>query len=727
MDLEPSKKKVAALTAPRNIVLVGASDRPGSWATRVWRSLNRNAFPGPMFPINPGRSEIWDTRCYADFSSLPEPPDHLVMLVPAANVPEMLQAGAQAGARSATIFSAGFGEGGDAEGSGHRRRLAAVIDQTGLGVSGPNCMGNICAKSRLVTLVEDRLQPMKRGPVALVGQSGGVMIFLNHSLEERGLSAEYLITSGNEIGLSLGDYIAFFAGEPQLKVIIVYLERVSDLPKLQAACRLARDAGKAVIAVKLGQSEAGRQAALAHTGALAGSVEAFDAVMAECGVLRADTLDDAVEITELLSHTGAPAGRRLGAITLSGAFRGILLDAAERNGLLFPALAAETEDKLKSVLSVGSHVGNPVDGGFGIVSSADKFMACVDALNADPNIDAILLQEALPREQAGSARAEKYIRLINEYATSCASKPISFVTLVSHGQSEHSRALRSETPHVSFLQEANKALRAIESVVRRAEIVRFAAAESAAPDISPQSGAIIERVRERAASAAGQIALNEVDSKELLRSYGIASPAERLVQSAAEAAAAADALGYPVVLKAISAELLHKSDAGAVMLNLSSPDQVAAAHERIVANVEQHGCTGRLDGILVCRQVMGGVELALGLHRDTEMGLVVMAGSGGILLELVKDVAFLAPPISREKAIDMLARTRAAKLLNGYRGAPKLDTGAVIDALVNLGRLATDLEDVIDGVDINPFVVLPQGGVALDGLVLLRCRSGDRI
>src|SRR3984957_12529200 len=293
LDLEASKRKVAALTAPRNVVLVGASDRAGSWAARVWRNLNRYRFPGPIHLVNPRRDEIWDRPCYPDFTSLPEAPDHLVVLVPAAGVAEALTSGAAAGARSATVFSAGFGEAFDTQAAALGRELAAVIAQTGLGVSGPNCMGNVCAKSRLVTLVEDRPLAARPGPVALVGQSGGMMIFINSALEERGIFAEYLITSGNEAGLSVPDYVAFFADQPELKVIIIYVEAISNPEKFAAACSMARLNGKEIVAVKLGQSEAGRTAAMAHTGSLAGNLEVFDALAAELGVIRADTLDDA--------------------------------------------------------------------------------------------------------------------------------------------------------------------------------------------------------------------------------------------------------------------------------------------------------------------------------------------------------------------------------------------------------------------------------------------------
>ncbi len=714
MNLDASKEKVAALTAPRNVVLVGASDRPGSWAARVWHNLKRYEFPGPIYLINPRRSEIWEQPCYPDFQALPQAPDHMVVLVPAAGVIDTLRRGAAAGARSATVFSAGFGEGFDSKAATLGRELAAVIAQTGLGVSGPNCMGNVCAKSRLVTLTEDRPLAVRPGPVALVGQSGGMMIFTNQALQERGIWPEYLITSGNEAGLSIADYIAFFAGEPELKVIIIYVEAISQLAKFKAACRMARAANKSIVAVKLGQSEGGRSAAMAHTGSLAGSIEAFDAIAGEVGVIRADTLDDAVEITELLVHTGAAPGRRLGAVTLSGAYRGLLLDSAERNGLQFPALASTTTERLNAVLTVGSLVANPIDGGYGVLSSADNFMASIDALQADPNVDMVLVQEGLPRAP-GSDRAEHYIRLADDYAATTATKPIAFITPISHGQTDYSRALRAKAPHVSFLQEAYKALRAIASVARRDERERLARDSLLQPQApAPERRDLAERLRSRA--TAEPVALDEAQSKEVLRAYGIATAEEALVTSRTAAIEAAGRIGYPVVLKAVSAELLHKSDVGAVVLDLASPEQLAAAYDDMAQRLQRH----RLTGMLVCRQVRGGLELVFGLHRDPEMGLVVMAGSGGVLLELIKDVTFCAPPVSPEKARDMLARMRGARLLAGYRGSPALDADALVNALVALGRLAVELEDVVQSVDINPFVALPQGGLALDALIVLQ-------
>jgi acetyltransferase len=433
------------------------------------------------------------------------------------------------------------------------------------------------------------------------------------------------------------------------------------------------------------------------------------------GIVRADTLDDAVEISELLVHTGAPGGRRLGAITLSGAFRGLLYDAAERNGLQFPKLADATLEKLNAILGVGSLVSNPIDGGFGVLSSDDNYKASIAALQADPNIDMILIQENLPREP-GSDRAERYIHTVEAIVAGGAPKPIAIITPVSHSQSDYSRALRAKVPHVSFLLEVNKSLRAIASVARRDELERLAGA-AARTAATPAETAAAARVRMLAKN--GAAALDEVESKQLIRAYGIPTPMEIAVQSPDDAVKAARQIGYPVVLKAVAAKLLHKSDAGAVALHLADDEAVRAAYVRIAENVRHAGIEA-LDAMLVCQQVSGGLELVLGLNRDPEMGLVVMAGSGGVLLELTKDVAFAAPAITRDKARAMIERTHAARLIRGYRSSPVLDADAVVDALVALGRIAEELADVVQSIDINPFVVLPRGGFALDALFVPR-------
>lgn len=719
MDISRACEQVSALVNPRNVVLVGASERPGSWAGRVWRNLTKYSYPGPIYLVNPGYDEIWGKPCYRDLDSLPEKPDHLIVLVPAKFVPPLLREGAAAGARSATVFSSGFGEAYDKDGEKLGRALRKTLRQTDIAISGPNCMGNICGPSSFVTLTEDRDLSVGSGPVALIGQSGGVMIFLNQALEERGINSSYLITSGNEVGLTSADYIAFLANTPNIKLIIVYIEALKDVARFAAACEEARARGIYVVAVKLGATDAGREAAMAHTGSLAGSLQAFDALAEQLDIFRADTLDDVVELAELLTHAQPVTGRRLGAITLSGAYRGMLLDAAERYGLEFPPLHPESLHSLNKILGVGSLVSNPIDGGFGVLTSQENYLRSVEVLNADPNIDSILLQEALPRA-AGSGRAEKYIAMIEEFAATRAVKPISFITPVSHSQTDYSRQLRASAPHMPFLQEANRSLRIIASGARRAErmsneSLSMAVAEK--PD--KRQKATLDEFGKVLRSKRGQCSLNEYASKSLLKKWNIPFGEEILVRSPAKAVAAARKIGYPVVLKVVSATLTHKSDAGGVILDIRNERSLLAAWKQIRQNVKGHG--GHIiDGMLVAKQSKNGIELVLGIHRDPEVGVVIMVGAGGVLLELTQDVAFSMPLNNRKEAVALLDRTRAGKLLRGFRGDRAYDLDAVADAIVSLSDLARQGSKLIESVDINPFVVYPagEGACALDALVV---------
>ena len=461
--------KVEALLNPRNVVIVGASDAPANWAMKAFQNLRRYQFPGAIYPINPRRDRVWDMRCYGSFTALPEPPDHVVVVIPAPLVPDTLRAAAAAGARSATVMSSGFAEAADPAAKAASDQLNAAIAATGLAVSGPNCMGNIHAPARLMTLTDDRPHRIAAGPVAIVAQSGGLAMAIKRTLEERGILTSSLVTSGNEAGLTTADYIGYYATLPFVRVIVCYLEAVRDPETMRTACAAARRAGKPVVALKLGASPQGRAAALAHTGAVAGPMEEFDALAADCGILRVRSLDDIVEAVEFFTHVPLPGGSRLGGITFSGALRGLLLDAAAANGLGFPELAPATRGRLEAVLGVGTFIGNPLDCGFAGLGSPQVYVECVAAMLDDPSIDILLLQEELPRGP-GSERKEANLHAVNALAPRT-KKPIVHVTMISHGLTDYSRSLREQLPDIGFMQEVDKTLRAVRGIATYAQRV----------------------------------------------------------------------------------------------------------------------------------------------------------------------------------------------------------------------------------------------------------------
>ena len=720
MDLSRSVRRVAALVQPRNIVVVGASDREGSWPATVWNTVHAHGFASPIYAVNPNRDNIGERRCFRGFLDLPEPPDHVVMLTPAPHIPDALAEAAKAGARSATVFAAGFGEDGSAEGLDLAKRLKHVINESDLAVQGPNCTGNIIASNGLVTLVDHRKLHVAPGPVALVGQSGGVLLYANHILADRGIQIGSLISSGNEIDLNCADYIAYLASDPSTKVIFCYLESVKDPVAFKAACAAARDAGKPVLVFKIGSTNEGRNAAMTHTGALAGRMEAFDAVMTENGVVRVDTLDEAIEAIELVVHLGVPIGRRIGALSLSGAYRGILVDGAAGSGLMFPKLAPNVDERLARLLSTGASAGNPADGGFTVLTSVEKYVESVDILCDDPNLDLLLFQAELPREAGMAAQWEERFQRIHDLVAARNVK-LAFVSMFSRSFTDYTREVRSHLPHIAFIQETKKSIAALKALAGWSDAALTAALGLAEQHSEHDVPSIVKDLKKRTQKQQGIITLNEHDSKAVLGAYGIAVPNESVAKTVEEAVLAAEKIGYPVVLKAVSAKLVHKSDVGGVLVGLADAPAVRRGFETIITNVAQFGLSGALDGVLVCEQIKGGLELVLGSQRDPEVGTVVMAGVGGVLLEFMQDVAFAGLPLSKNGARRLIERTRMIGLLRGYRGSAAHNVDAVADCLTSVGRLSEDLGGSLLSIDINPLVSRPGLlPVALDAVIVLQ-------
>ncbi|HLJ00700.1 MAG TPA: CoA-binding protein, partial [Bradyrhizobium sp.] len=310
-DVSHIVHQIHAMLHPRNIVLVGATDKPGNYAERIWNNLIKYKFEGGLYPVNSKRESIWGVPCYKDFASLPEKPDHVLVMVPARFAVQVIRDAAQVGARSATIVTSGFSELQDAESQRLAAELQAAIRQTGLAVTGPNCLGNLSAGEKLFTNIDDRVVTMEAGPVAIAGQSGAIVMAIRQALEDRGIGVGYMVTTGNEAGLETTDLMNYFAADPSIRVIVVYLEGVRNTKAFRDACKAARGAGKPVIAIKLGASEGGRAAAMAHTGALAGSIESFDAISSREGVIRVRGLDELIETTECFVHAASPRGARL--------------------------------------------------------------------------------------------------------------------------------------------------------------------------------------------------------------------------------------------------------------------------------------------------------------------------------------------------------------------------------------------------------------------------------
>jgi acetate---CoA ligase (ADP-forming) len=703
-------KSIHAMLHPRNIVLVGATDKPGNYAERIWNNLIKYKYQGGLYPLNARRDTIWGVTCYKDFASLPEAPDHVLVLVPARFAAQVIRDAAAAGARSATIVTSGFSELQDEESQRLAVELQAVIHETGMAVTGPNCLGNLSAGENMFTNIDDRIVTMEAGAVAIAGQSGAIVMAIRQALEDRGVGVGYMVTTGNEAGLETPDLMAYFAADPSIRVIVVYLEGVRNTKAFRDACKAARAAGKPVIALKLGASEGGRAAAMAHTGALAGSIETFDAISTREGVIRVRGLDELMETTECFVHADPPKGDRLAAVTLSGGKRGLLLDAFYAAGLNFAPLHEDASEKLAKMLGPGSIVGNPLDAGFAAVVDPSVYMQSIKIMIDDPDTDIVIIDSELPK--APHELRERNLRIVNEMAAR-ASKPVIYISAMSIGFTEFTKALRKSLPHIAVMQGMDRAVTAIKS------LIDYARLRKEVPDIVSSSTASARKVLETTLKNARGAALDEVESKRLLKAYGIPVSQEAIAQSAADAVKIAKKIGFPVVAKVVSPDILHKSDIGGVVLNLNSAAEVKKAFNDITARVKKLKSKPKLEGILIAQQVKADLELVVGASLDAEMGPVVLFGTGGVDIELLKDVALAGAPLDAAEAKQLIARTKAGVKIKGYRGKPALHEPSVVKALVGLSNLIADAGNRIASIDVNPFLINPRTGVAVDALIVL--------
>jgi acyl-CoA synthetase (NDP forming) len=704
-------KSIHAMLHPRNIVLVGATDKPGNYAERIWNNLIKYQYQGGLYPVNAKRETIWGVPCYKDFASLPDKPDHVLVLVPARFAVQVVRDAAAAGARSATIVTSGFSELQDDESQRLAAELQQAIRETGLAVTGPNCLGNLSAGERLFTNIDDRVVTMEAGPVAIAGQSGAIIMAIRQALEDRGVGVGYMVTTGNEAGLETPDLMAYFAADPSVRVIVVYLEGVRNTKVFRAACKAARAAGKPVIALKLGASEGGRAAAMAHTGALAGSIETFDAISTREGVIRVRGLDELIETTECFVHADLPKAARLAAVSLSGGKRGLLIDAFSSAGLNFGPLSQNANDKLAKMLGPGSIVGNPLDAGFAAVVDPSVYMQSIRIMIDDPDTDIVIIDAELPK--APHELREKNLRIVNEMA-GAASKPVVYISTMSIGFTEFTKGLRKSLPHIAVMQGLDRAVGAIKS------LVDYASLRKEVPEVVSSSSAAARAMLERMLKHAnGAAALDEVASKKLLKAYGIPVSKEEIAQTAAEAVKIARKIGFPVVAKVVSADILHKSDIGGVVLNINGTAEVKKAFNDITARVKKLKNKPKLEGILIAQQVKAELELVVGASLDAEMGPVVLFGTGGVDIELMKDVALAGAPLDEADARELINRTKAGVKLKGYRGKPALHEASAVKAIVGLSNLMADAGSRIASIDVNPFLINTKTGVAVDGLIVL--------
>ena len=681
----------------RSVALVGASARPGSLGARMIAEVARSPSRPRTYLVNPRYTDIDGTPCLPSLAELPEPVDLVLLAVPDATLEAQLDAAARTQARSAIIFGSAF----DLPGaSGLRSRLAAIAGQAGMAVCGAGCMGfvNVARGLRAVGYLEPDLHP---GPVALVTHSGSVFSALLRA--RRGFGFSLAVSSGQELVTTAAAYARYALSLPETRVLALVLEAIRDAADLRAVLAEALAADLPAVLLSVGASAAGKALVSAHSGALAAADGAWEALAGAYGLHRVADLAELADTLELFSVGRGWVGRRCGPGTAgiatvhdSGLERAHVADLAAELGVPFAPLGPATRDRLAAALDPGLAPDNPLDVWGTGHDTEPLFAECLSALAADPSVAAVALAVDLVPEFDGD---ESYPRAVLT-AAARTSKPVAVLAGLPAAV-DPAAAARLRAAGVPVLEGTRSGLLALRHLLDHAEPKD----PLPAPDPPGDTG---RRWRETLARHPG--GLGGAALFDLLRDYSLPAVRARAAASRAAALAAAAAIGYPVVLKTDEPGIAHKSDVGGVRLGLGDPAAVGAAYDDLAARLGPR--------VLVCETAAPGPELALGLVRDAALGPLLVISAGGVLIEIFAERAVLLAPVTRSAAVAALRRLRLAAVLAGTRGQPPADLGAIADAITGLSRLACDLGDALDALDINPLICGPSGAIAADALLI---------
>ena len=680
-----NRKPVENLLAAKSVAIVGASPK-GRWPMGIYRNLKK-AYGGKVFLINPNYQEIEASPCYPNLSALPEVPEELLILIPTRAVLGTLEEAAKLGVKSATIYTAGFGEGDDPEGKERAQAMKDLCERTGFVICGPNCMGSYSVPEGLWTFPTST-PLLKQGPVGLIFQSGGSLGNWIKGASERGIGFTYAVSSGNEISLDLVDYLSFLVNDPETKVILLMAEGIRRPNEFMAVAAQALNKNKPILVVKLGRSEMGKRQAISHTGALAGADEVFDAVCNRLGLIRCPTLEDLTEMTLAFMGGRYPRGSRAAIVVNSGGMKGLICDHVEELDTNLAQLSDKTKDAVRPLIPAELAVENPLECGVAGFGDEQGFVNIVKLHAEDDGVDLLAIHGELPRFP------EKREATLFKNLAATTDKPILAFARSTYSCTDESRTFQDQAG-IPFLQAIKPTLRALAGLGLYGERKRLGI-----PSLPAANGKAKDLEGDKLTA--------------LLQSRGIGLPKQALVGTAADAAAKAKEIGFPVALKLIAAEVVHKTESGAVVLGLKSGEEVQTEGQKLLTKT-----LGR--GHLLVQEMVQGMEVLLGARTDPQYGPFLMVGLGGIFVEILKDVAIRLLPVDEREARAMLQDLRGLKVLQGVRGQGPRDIDALVKAMVGLSDIFAAHRNHLTDMEINPVMVRAQGrGVAAVDVRLVR-------
>ncbi len=686
-------RDLSSILAPRSVAVIGASRDAGKVGHAIFRNVLED-FQGVVYPVNPSAQAIRGVRAYPSVLEVADPVDLAIIIVPAPRVAAVLDECGSKGVRGVVVISAGFRESGE-EGRRREEEVKAAVRRHGFVLVGPNCLGVLNTDPAVrLNATFARAMPAP-GNIAFLSQSGALTTAVLDYARAKGIGFSKLVSLGNKADVSELDLLAALRDDPRTDVILLYLEELTDGRRFISLCREITgeiEDPKPILAVKSGRTTAGARAVSSHTGSLAGSDEVYDAVFLQSGVLRVDTVEELFHYAIAFANQPLPSGRRVAVVTNAGGPGIMAADAAVRHGLVLTTLAEGTQQALRLALPAEAAVDNPVD----LVgdAQADRYQTAVRAVMRDPGTDGVLV---LLTPQAVTD-IEQIARVVASEARG-ASKPLlsSFMGIVD--VSGGVRILEeAHIPHYGFPEDA---VRAFAAMTQYAEWVRRPRTEVRTfPVDRSQVTALL-------AQAARGPFVRETLAFQLLEAYGFPLAPWAEASSAEDAVIRASAIGFPVAMKVLSPEIVHKVDIGGIRLQLTAPSEVRAAYEEMMAEIARRQPGAVVEGVIV-QKMASGVETILGVNRDPQFGPIIMFGLGGIYVEVFKDVTFRLAPIRELSARRMVESIKAGQILRGVRGQLAADVDALVECIERLSQLAAEIPEIAE-LDINPLMVLPAG------------------
>ena len=693
---------VVPFLRPESVAIIGFSSRPGSAGQNTYKNFLLNDFAGDIHLVGRSGGDIDGRTILTEIDELPEGVDLAIFTLPAAGATDAMRQCASRKVKAVVIFSSGFAEIGNRDA---QDELARIAREGGVALLGPNCLGytNLTngVHAGFVAASKVPRTPDSDDPkTAIISASGGLMGHIRMGLEQRDIPAGYTISTGNEAGIGMSDFVEFFATDDLTSMIIVYVEQVHEPQNFIAAARKAIANGKPVVMMHPGRTGSARQAVSSHTGALAGDHAVMKTLVEHAGILFVDNIDELVDTAEVLARFPKPNPHGPGLVTFSGALCAIYHDFCDEIGIDLPPLSPDNEKRMREALPSFATPRNPLDLTTQPVWQPDLMDLGTDALLADPGIGSCVVSISM----GNPVNVVKYLRHTLDAAERYPDKPLVFGTLgADMPWADDFKALAREK-RVITTRSADRSLRAIR------HWTHYGRNLERAKQVSPlQSMAGLPKL--------GSGPQPEWLGKDVFRAVGIPVPNGGLAKNADEAVAIAKKAGGAVAMKAQAAQLAHKTEAGGVMLNINGEAAVRAAWDTLHANIERHAPGTKLDGILVEQMCGKGVELVIGARRDPRWGPVVLVGAGGILVEAIGDVRLLPPDLNEEAIETEIRKLKTAKLLNGFRGAPAADVKAVAKVAAAIGQLMRNVPEIIE-IDVNPLVAGADGAIALDALIV---------